>query len=499
MEKTDETSGLVYGSTTFSGTVDDSNEKSSANSDYQSYYYTEPADTLPPAETSGDTYTEGEYDEYYDYDYAARINRFHNSCGDFGYYDPVYTNSASSCCGPNISFNMGVGYGWGYPYSSFSLGFGYGYPYYYSPWYDPWYSPWYYDPWYPAPYYGYGGYWAGYNAGYYNGYWNGYYAGGGYYPGYYPGGDYGYYPGDYYGPRTSRSGGVVNNDTGEDESRDSRIGGGNTLNSGISAGAVGQTSTSSSGNGTSKTTGNTRTSRQLKPAIGSATVTETENPEPQAEKLTKPVSGKSTSSRTQEKTTRAGVSHTLDEPARAAKLAKPVRQESVSGKSVASTSRQQHNTARSYVAPAGSRENGVIARTKKYAKPVANDLQKNTRTKTYSTPGYNRPRASNEYIVPNTGRIGGKHVSDDNVNQFIRTDRSKSAYTPSRSSNSFSQPRQSKSYTSPVRTGRSLSSPVQSSPAYSSPSRSSGFSPSRSTGTSRPTRSSSSGGGKRGR
>jgi len=496
-QKTEETSGLVYGTNTISGTVDDSGEKSADNSDYQSYYYSETADTLPPAETSHDNYSQDEYDDYYDYDYAARIDRFHNSTGDFGYYDPVYTNSASSGCGPNVSFNMGFGYGWGYPYSSFSMGFGYGFPYY-SPWYDPWY----YNPWY-SPYYGYGGYWSGYNAGYYNGYWNGYYAGGGYYPGYYPGGDYGYYPGDYYGPRTSRGGGVVNNDTGEDENRDSRIGGGNgTLGSGIPAGSIGGATTLSSDNGgsLSKTAGDARPSRQLKPVNGPAEVSGKPVTEPQAEKLTKPHIKEGIASQSQGKTTHSGVSHAVDEPSRARKLAKPVQQETVSKTAVAPASRQQHATAKkSYVAPAGSRDNGVISRTKKYAKPVANDLQKSTRTKSYSTPGYNRPRASNEYIVPSTGTIGRKGATDDNANQFIRSDRSRSVYSPSRSTNSFSQPRQSKSYTSPVRTGRSLSSPVRSTPSYSSPSRSSGFSPSRSSGSSRSTGSSSSGGGKRGR
>lgn len=103
------------------------------------------------------------YGDYYDYSYSARINRFYNPYGSFGYYSPCY------------------------------VGF------YYDPWYNPWYRPSLYFSYgwgYPSyGYYPYNNYWYGYNNGYYNGYWDGYYA-----SNYY--GSNGSY---YYGPRNSGS------------------------------------------------------------------------------------------------------------------------------------------------------------------------------------------------------------------------------------------------------------------------------------------------------
>ncbi len=120
--------------------------------------------------------TEYEFiDEYYDSDYASRINRFNGNGNSDDYYNDSYTSSGC-CSSPNfsLSFGMGMGYGWG-------MGFNYGWPYYGGGY-----------PYYPWGYPYYGSYWAGYNNGYWNGYRDGYYNGGG---GYYPGG---YYPGGYY-------------------------------------------------------------------------------------------------------------------------------------------------------------------------------------------------------------------------------------------------------------------------------------------------------------
>lgn len=141
-------------------------------------------------------------DDYYDYEYASRLNRFHNPIPGASYYDPYYTNlytynqnpmfwgtSIYSCWGmPSTTFgmySMGISTGWRVnPYMSVGMSWGnsmcypWGYgtyynPYCYSGFYDPWYSPW-----------GYGSsFYSGYNTGYYNGFYNGYRAGqyGGYY------------------------------------------------------------------------------------------------------------------------------------------------------------------------------------------------------------------------------------------------------------------------------------------------------------------------------
>lgn len=93
-------------------------------------------------------------DDYYDYQYASRINRFNNPVNGLGFYDNYYTNSYSYNNNPSMygssiysSYNFwpssyfgnscGCGYGspysnYGYnPYNSFGMGYGsmYGSPY----------------------------------------------------------------------------------------------------------------------------------------------------------------------------------------------------------------------------------------------------------------------------------------------------------------------------------------------------------------------------------
>lgn len=112
-------------------------------------------------------------DDYYDYEYAARIKRFHRAtCID--YYDPFYTN-LYFYNGDPYAYGTSIyyGYNWYRPYGyGIHIGIGYGF-------YDPWYS------WYgPGYYYGYGypayGYYP-YHHGYYGG--GHYYEGGGYHSG----------------------------------------------------------------------------------------------------------------------------------------------------------------------------------------------------------------------------------------------------------------------------------------------------------------------------
>lgn len=135
-----------------------------------------------------------EYDDYYDYEYAARLKRFHNSCGTYSYYDNYYTNSYYYSGNPyNYGTSIYMGYSWWGPsYATYSYYPSYSWYSSYGWGYDPFYNPYgYYDPYYGyGGYYGYNpynpymngysqGYWNGYNQGYWNGYnqgyWNNYY------------------------------------------------------------------------------------------------------------------------------------------------------------------------------------------------------------------------------------------------------------------------------------------------------------------------------------
>jgi hypothetical protein len=118
-------------------------------------------------------------DDYYDFAYASRINRFHHPLYGAGYYDPYYTNYYTytgnpALYGTSIYFGLNSGMP-SYAFSRYSFGIStmWGAPYDpfynpYSPYYDPWMS--YYDPWY-SPWGYQNPYMYGYNAGYYNG-WN---------------------------------------------------------------------------------------------------------------------------------------------------------------------------------------------------------------------------------------------------------------------------------------------------------------------------------------
>lgn len=134
-------------------------------------------------------------DDYYDYEYSARLNRFYNPIG-VGYYDGYYTNMYTynrvpSCYGTSIYTNYGYNNYWGsMPSTQFnnwsvgvSTGWGYGYNGYNSGLYYSNYNPWFNDPWYGNGFYGSYGYpmygWGydPYGAAYMNGYYNGYYNG----------------------------------------------------------------------------------------------------------------------------------------------------------------------------------------------------------------------------------------------------------------------------------------------------------------------------------
>jgi hypothetical protein len=151
-------------------------------------------------------------DDYYDYEYAARLKRFHNPSGNFGYYDDPYTNSYYYSNDPwmyGSSIYMGYNF-WGPSYNM----------YMYSPAYMWGYTPGFYNPWCAYPHYGFGiGFGYGMGFGY-----NPWYMGGGYgygYGGYGVGNYNSYYANTYdhnsvyYGPRASANstgrGAVPNN------------------------------------------------------------------------------------------------------------------------------------------------------------------------------------------------------------------------------------------------------------------------------------------------
>lgn len=181
-------------------------------------------------------------DDYYDYAYASRINRFQTPLYGASYYDPYYTNmytynqnpamygtsiySTYNYYGmPSSQFNnysMGISTGWGYGaynnYGNYGYGFGLGYSnmgyggYYNDPFYNSYYGYPYYGSmysYYPYSYgygglgyyggYGYPGYFGGYNLGFYNGF-----SAGQYYNSLDPNSAYGQVQ---YGPRTTSGGG----------------------------------------------------------------------------------------------------------------------------------------------------------------------------------------------------------------------------------------------------------------------------------------------------
>jgi hypothetical protein len=139
--------------------------------------------TAPDQQTAVKPASSTWQDDYSDYSYASRIDRFNSSDTSRGYFDDRYTggNSAGQSNSPNfnISLGFGAGYGyfgpsfglgWGYPYGGWDFYMGWGYPYYgwgypYYPWGYPYY--WRYPMYCGIPYccntpyndyyYGYGG------------------------------------------------------------------------------------------------------------------------------------------------------------------------------------------------------------------------------------------------------------------------------------------------------------------------------------------------------
>jgi len=117
-------------------------------------------------------------DDYNDYSYSSRIQKFNSTDTTKGYFDDSYNSSTGQSGGtgndPNVNVYLGFGAGFGGYYGS-SFGFGIGYPYSSWGWDYGWWNP--YATWgWGYPYYGYNPwynpccYCYGYNDWYYGGY-----------------------------------------------------------------------------------------------------------------------------------------------------------------------------------------------------------------------------------------------------------------------------------------------------------------------------------------
>ncbi|MBI9032953.1 MAG: hypothetical protein JEZ03_00640 [Bacteroidales bacterium] len=131
-------------------------------------YYTDQASLDGDTIYYEEEYYEEDINDNYDYEYSARIRRFHQPAYQ-SYYNDYYTNM--------YWYEYDPWY-WG---TSIYLGSGYWYPTYsyYRPssCYYHGYNSWYYDYGYHHHGYGWGGgYWNGYHTGYNHGYYDGYYA-----------------------------------------------------------------------------------------------------------------------------------------------------------------------------------------------------------------------------------------------------------------------------------------------------------------------------------
>jgi hypothetical protein len=470
----------------FSGTSDQE-QFSQSSTPKSSIIENENEEYLPATDQGNEYYYAEEEDEYYDYDYASRLNRFHGANTGFGYYDPFYTGMYPSY---GSSFSLGIGMGFPSSYFSLAYNYGWGSPFMYDPWYDPWYSPWssWYNPWRPS--YGFGGsYWMGYN----HGFWNGYYAGGGntWYPGEATN------PGYYYGPRGSRGSTIVGNQS----PRGTRVNSDeDELKSSVSPGRnsrMGGTTVTSSGAESQTTSRSSRANEVRKPQTSTEQARDA-----RTDKMVKPGQEQNVTDRparddnkTQAESTRrysrpAETTGASESAARSKRLQEP-----------ASTPARQN--AKPVVSDS---RNDVQSRTKRYAKPASESISRTQTTsepKRYTAPNTNRMRSSNEYTVPRSQPVRTYTTPSRSENSFQnRSNTRNTSSSPTRTYTPVRQQQPTRSYSPPpvnrsrsTTPARSYTAPVRSSgssgTSISTPSRSSGSSGSKSTGTSS--------GGRRGR
>lgn len=336
--------------------------------------------TLYYPESAEESYENDDYSSgYYDYSFEERINRFHRPSIGFSYFHPIYSGY---CCGPYYGSSFSIYYGWGWPYGSLAFGWGWGYPYYYRPWYyDPWYfDPWFYDPWFYPGWYSW--YYYPWNSSYWywRGFWDGYYAGNWFYP-------ERYYPNYYYGPRTTRGSSLI----GSTETRESRISGQDSQFKSTTV-STRQSRIGGELEGQMKTTGEAtpeRSSRMLHPDAG---IPEIQQPQPSSretrqEKFPAPSIPETNPLTTESKQRSERDNVTVPQvitPERSTR-SEPARE----GLSPERSDRPQNQGAPD-----------VIHRERRYAKPESNDLQQQSKPRIYTPPSANRPRSSNEFVVP---------------------------------------------------------------------------------------------------
>lgn len=115
-------------------------------------------------------------EDYYDYEYAARLKRFYNPVNGLGYYDNWYTNPAFYGA-PNYGSSIYMGWGNYSPYLGLGYSYTWGNPFYGTYWGSPFYSPYYNNMWGYSPF---GTYYSPWNTwapwGYYSPYYNPYYS-----------------------------------------------------------------------------------------------------------------------------------------------------------------------------------------------------------------------------------------------------------------------------------------------------------------------------------
>ncbi len=381
------------------------------------------------------------YDDYYDYSYSSRINRFYNPYAGFGYYSPYYAGFYYDPYWYMPSFYFSMSWGWG--------GYGCGYPYY------------------PYNNYGYG-----YNQGYNNGYWDGYYANNYYNDG-----------GSYYGPRTSgySSNGTSSSQRGEANN----ISRGNIENvySAPIASRIGNVSNETGG---SRNSTAVATSSQKRPSTNNTSTASSENAQSgnRGSSVNTSVLGAASISAQEVKTrnnkpTSEKARYTYKKPANSNSkktVYSPGEKLNTSANSV------QRNVSQKYQKPASSRnENSVNS---KRTNTASKNTQVYSRPKSNSNKSYTQPTKYNS----NRSNTNSSQSAKKTYSQPSRTN-TKSYSTPSRSTKSYSKPSSSgssRSYSSPSRSSGSKS--------YSSPSRSSSSGGSRSSSSGGGSRSSSSGG-----
>lgn len=303
---------------------------------------------------------------------------------------------------------------------------------------NPYYRPYWYSP-----------YWYGsYGYGYWNGYWDGYI-----------GGSTGYYPehqNHYYGPRNPRGSSII----GNPEPRASRISSDDEIKNTYISGRASRTEGSSTITGDPNGTSNNRIIRPQDAQVSGTEI----------------ISNKGNEERTNIFST-SEPKPTTPEVSRNAENIKPQEpKEGTTTRSVVPISgRQQGNAVNNekYSKPQQANKDNVFSRERIYAKPQSNDLERSmTIPKTYSAPNANRPRSSNEYVVPNSRNKQNINRSSESRQGTVTTPSNQRNFsTPSRSQNKFSQPNRSTS--SPFSQPSRISTPSEPTHRMSTPSRSS--------------------------